>query len=202
MKKFFRENPTLAFGLALPLLMVVVFLIAAEIPEIGAVPPQNAVVFATNYYPNNRGINIRVENGKAHIVFIGDNNNYSTVPKIYVFTPSTNAVREIPITLPIELIPPAKPCCIPGKESDKVTPVSAPELEALKLDNSSIAPDGYEFTGYENYSRGFMGGLFFGGSSYREGVVLSKRGHKVHVPQAGTQYYGYNPYFIGWVVKP
>ncbi len=200
MKKFIRENPTLAFGLGLPLLIVAVFLAAAEVPQLGAPPPQYAVVFATNYSQGNRSINIRVENGKASVTAIGENGYYN-MPRLYVFTPATGRLREIHITLPPELAA-ARPCCNnTGKDTGKITPIRVPELEALTLDNSSVAPDGYEFSGYEGYSRGIMSGLFFGGS-YHNDAVLKKGHYKMHLPQTEGQYYGAPPYFIGWVVTP
>ena len=50
MKSFLRENPTIAFGLGLSLLLVVVFLLAAGIPVLLVEPPQYEVLYATEYY--------------------------------------------------------------------------------------------------------------------------------------------------------
>ena len=40
MKAFLRENPTIAFGLGLPLLLVVAFLLISGIPALLVEPPQ------------------------------------------------------------------------------------------------------------------------------------------------------------------
>ena len=205
MKKFIRDNPTLAFGLGLPLLIVLVFMVAAMLPRIGAITPKYAVVFATNYtpnqYPGQRGVVIRIENKKAHVVYIGENNYYN-VPKLYLFDPAKDSIREIPITLPLSLTT----TCVYKVQADcsqhdsaKITPISVPELEPLQLDASTIAPDGYEFTNYyDSYSRDpFFGGLFFG-SSYHSGVALKKGSYSVEVPH--TEPYG-NAQFIGWVTQ-
>ena len=49
MKKFIRDNPTIAFGLGLPLLLVAVFLAISGIPALLVAPPQYEVLYATHY---------------------------------------------------------------------------------------------------------------------------------------------------------
>ena len=68
MKSFFRENPTIAFGLGLPLLLVVAFLLFSGIPALLVDPPQYDVVYATDYYNNQNGVQISVVNQKIQVV--------------------------------------------------------------------------------------------------------------------------------------
>jgi hypothetical protein len=52
MKNVFRDNPTIAFGLGLPLLLVAVFLAISGIPVLLVAPAQYEVLYATHYnYP-------------------------------------------------------------------------------------------------------------------------------------------------------
>ncbi|MEW5011208.1 MAG: hypothetical protein AB1Y22_06540, partial [Cycloclasticus sp.] len=60
MKTFLRENPTIAFGLGLPLLLVVVFLLISGIPSLLVTPPQYDVLYATEYYNYKSGVQISV----------------------------------------------------------------------------------------------------------------------------------------------
>ena len=60
MKTFLRENPTIAFGLGLPLLLVVVVLLIAGVPAFLVAPPQYDVLYATEYYNHQKGIQISV----------------------------------------------------------------------------------------------------------------------------------------------
>jgi hypothetical protein len=71
MKSFLRENPTIAFGLGLPLLLVVVFLLISGIPALLVEPPQYDLLYATEYnnYPN--GVQISVVNRKAQVIYQG-----------------------------------------------------------------------------------------------------------------------------------
>ncbi len=67
MKSFLRENPTIAFGLGLPLLLVVAFLLVSGIPALLVDPPQYDVIYATEYnnYPN--GVQISVVDHKVQV---------------------------------------------------------------------------------------------------------------------------------------
>lgn len=68
MKSFIRENPTIAFGLGLPLLLVVVFLLVSGIPALLVDPPQYDVLYATEYVGNSNGVQISVVNKKIQVV--------------------------------------------------------------------------------------------------------------------------------------
>jgi len=71
MKSFIRENPTIAFGLGLPLLLVVVFLLVSGIPALLVDPPQYDVLYATEYFGNSNGVQISVVNKKIQVVYHG-----------------------------------------------------------------------------------------------------------------------------------
>ena len=54
MKKFIRDNPTIAFGLGLPLLLVAVFLAISGIPALLVAPPQYEVLYDPLQLPQQR----------------------------------------------------------------------------------------------------------------------------------------------------
>ena len=60
MKNFFRENPTIAFGLGLPLLLVAVFLLVSGIPALMVAPPQSELLYATGANQNQNGLCVAV----------------------------------------------------------------------------------------------------------------------------------------------
>lgn len=200
MRSFFRENPTIAFGLGLPLLLVVVFLLVSGIPALLVDPPRYDVLYATEYYsyPGN-GLQISVADRKVVVVYQGNTQGYQK-PRVWRFSPVTGAVKEIPVLLPAGLAPPGTR---PTPETTAtVTPVEVPDLAALTVDSSSIAPDGYEFNaGAYGYSGDVFTGLFYP-SRYRNEPVLTKQGRSFRLPNAGRPYYSNNTHFIGWVVAP
>ena len=200
MKSFLRENPTIAFGLGLPLLLVVVFLLVSGIPALLVDPPQYDVLYATEYnnYPN--GVQISVVNRKIQVVYLGNAAGYQK-PRLWRYSPKTGGVQEIPLMLPTDLVPPGQRPAIPA-DAAKVTPIEVPDLAALTIDSSSVAPDGYEFsTGVNGYSGDVFSGMFYS-SRYRNEAVLTKKGRSIHLPNATNMYYGNNTRFIGWVVTP
>lgn len=198
MKKFLRENPTIAFGLGLPLLLVVAFLLISGIPTLLVASPQYDVLYATQYYNYQHGVQISVVNQKVQVIYQGSVRN-NQKPRIWRYHPETGAVREISFILPPGLILPGKRPTIPADVS-KTTLIDVPDLEGLTIDSSSIAPDGYEFSvGSGRYSRNLFG-LFYS-SRYRHNAVLTKSGRSIRLPNAVGQYYRGNTHFIGWVTS-
>ncbi len=199
MKSFLRENPTIAFGLGLPLLLVVVFLLVSGIPSLLVAPPQYDVLFTTGYYNNQNGVQISVVGQKVQVLYQGGE-RASQNPRLWRYNPKTGAVKEIAIIVPAGLPRAGKTQPAP-EESPKTTVLSIPDLEGLTIDSSSIAPDGYEFRlGSTRYSGNIFGELFYS-TRYRHEAVLTKNGRSVRLPDVADRYYSGNTQFIGWVVS-
>ena len=199
MKRFFRENPTIAFGLGLPILLVIVFLLVSGIPSLLVAPPKYDVLYATQYYNYQNGVQISVINKKVQVVYQGNVDN-NQKPRIWRYNPQTGAVREISFLLPPGLSRRGTKNANPDQKS-KITVIDVVDLKGLTIDSSSIAPDGYEFNLGNHSSRNVFGGLFHS-SSYRHDAVLTKDGRNVRLPKLVGRYYNRNTHFIGWVVSP
>jgi hypothetical protein len=201
MRSFLRENPTIAFGLGLPLLLVVVFLLVSGIPVLLVDPPRYDVLYATEYenYPGS-GLQVSVVEGKVRVVYQGNTQGYRK-PRVWRYSPANGGVKEIPVLLPAGLAPPGTRPAVPETPA-VVTPIEVPELAGLTVDSSSVAPDGYEFNvGRNGYSGDVFTGLFYP-SRYRSEAVLTKQGRSFRLPNMGNVYYSNNTHFIGWVVAP
>lgn len=203
MKNFIRENPTIAFGLGLPLLLVVLFLLISGIPVLLVAPPQHDVLYTTdyNYYnqaPN--GFQIAVVGERVQVNYYGNTQGYQH-PKLWRFNPKTGAVKEIPLMLPPGLLPNSgRPA--DAEQASTVTPIEVPDLTTLKVDSSSLSPDGYQFsTAADGYSRHFFTGMFHS-SRYRYEAELLKNGRSIRLPNIDGIYYGNSVRFIGWVISP
>jgi hypothetical protein len=203
MKNFIRSNPTIAFGLGLPLALVLLFLAISGIPALVVAPPEHEVLYATNYNHHSNpanGIQIAVVGDRVEVNYYGSTQAYQ-YPRLWRFNPKTGAVKEIPLMLPAGLLPNS------GRPADAerpltVTPIKAPDLATLKVDSSSLAPDGYRFSaGGDAYSQHFFTG-FFHSSRYRYQAELVKNGRSVRLPETEHAYYGNAVRFVGWVVSP
>ena len=200
MKSFLRENPTIAFGLGLPLLLVVVFLLISGIPTLLVDPPQHDVLYATQYYNDQKGVQISVVGQKVQASHRGTVQGRQ-IPRLWRYHSKTGAVQEIAIVLPPGLTSRGAKSVEPGDLLTTI-PIDVPDLQGLVVDSSSIASDGYEFSaGSDRYSRNVFGGLFHS-SRYRHQATLSKAGRNIRLPNSDNSYYRQHTRFIGWVVSP
>jgi hypothetical protein len=203
MKNFIRDNPTIAFGLGLPLVLVVLFLAISGIPSLLVAPPQYDVLYATNYnYYNNaqNTLQIAVVGDRVQVNYIGSMQPYQQ-PRLWRFNPKTGAVKEIALLLPPGLAPnTGQP--VEAAKTPMVTQISVPDLAAVTVDSSSLAPDGYQFSiGADGYSGRAFTGLFYP-SRYGYQAELVKSGRSIRLPNTDGAYYGNATRFIGWVVRP
>ena len=203
MKNFIRENPTITFGLGLPLVLVVLFLLISGIPTLVVAPPQHEVLYATNYNHYNHapnGFQIAVVGDRVQVNYYGNTQGYQH-PRLWRFNPKTGAVKEITLMLPPGLLPnTGRPA--DAEKTATVTPIEVPDLATLKVDSSSLSPDGYQFsTSADGYSRHFFTSMFYS-SRYRYQAELIKNGRSIRLPNTDGAYYGNSVRFIGWVVSP
>jgi hypothetical protein len=200
MKSFVRDNPTIAFGLGLPLLLVLLFLLISGLPNLLVDPPQHDVLYATEYYNDVHGVQISVVDQKVLVSYRGIAQG-GQAPRLWRYHSKTGAVQEIVIILPPTLTS-SDTKTVEPRDTLTSTPINVPDVEGLVVDSSSIAPDGYEFSsGNDRYSRNVFGGLF-NSSRYRHQAKLSKNGRNVRLPNANNNYYRQNTRFVGWVTSP
>lgn len=200
MKTFLRDNPTIAFGLGLPLLLVVAFLLISGTPALLVDAPKYDVIYATENYNTVNGVQISVVNRKVQVVYQGSSAGYQK-PRLWRYSPKTGGVQEISIMLPPDLAPLGQRPITP-EDAAKITLIDVPDIAGLTVDSSSVAPDGYEFSaGANGYSGDVFTGLFYP-SRYSREAALTKKGRSIRLPNPTNMYYSNNTRFIGWVVSP
>jgi len=96
MKKYLSENPTIAFGLGLPLLLVILFLMVSGIPRLIVDPPVHDVIYMTNSHNN---LQIAVVNTKVQVTSHG-HLGYNNKPRLWRYIAKTGAVQELAVILP------------------------------------------------------------------------------------------------------
>lgn len=207
MKSFLRENPTIAFGLGLPLLLVVVFLLISGLPTLYVESPKYDVLYTTGNQHYKHGVQISVVKQKVQVRHHSDINSNAfgnNKLRLWRYNSQTGAVKEIAIIIPSSTaLSSDKPTSANQPASEhvsKITKVDMPELADLTIDSSSIAPDGYEFNvASGRYSGNVFGDLFYS-RRYNIGAQLSKSGRNVRLPNTVDRYYGRTVKLIGWVV--
>lgn len=191
MKSFFKENFALAVGIALPLVLIVLFFAAGRISQTAIPDPQYSVVFATNY--NNGAFNnpydISVENGDIVIEIRklkDDAQPHHQRPRLYIFDHRTLTAR--PVEVDFDNI-----------EGGFVAGDALEELNKSQIDSAPLSPDGYEFDYHYRSSGGIFDGFFGFGYRHRSQYALRK-GPRV-IPVEGPPHTWYNAHFLGWIIE-
>jgi len=194
LKNFIKENFVLVTGLALPVLLVVLFFVASVLPKSMAVPPQYEMLFTEMRYDNQSmspyNVDFFIKDGvlKARVWENPRQGGMVNRKKLLAYDGKTQSVREI--AYDVSKI---------GKVPDQ-TEVVLDEVKNMKVDGSEKAPDGYEFENGGYGSGGLVTDIFGGG--YRTGMPRVTKGAAVFkIPNNGNNYYGTNIQFLGWVIQ-
>lgn len=193
--RFIRENPALAAGIGLPVLLMLLFSLAVAIPAYTVPAPQYDALFKSTKYQANAVGNyvFSVSNGQLQAMEVPlpqRTPGSFEVTTFYRYSAATNSLQEI--DMPVLNLQP----------SDSLTPrlpqnVDLPGVAGMYIDTSSIAPDGYSFVSPDEYRSG--GGLFFS-RSYRNQLILNKNSRNVTVKAFNRSYNAYNMKFVGWLI--
>ncbi|MEZ0223174.1 MAG: hypothetical protein ACAH83_01360 [Alphaproteobacteria bacterium] len=199
-KNFFKDNFVLIVGLALPVILMVGFMLAQSMPQNLADPPKHDLIFSAPDYQYNKNVPVNVllvvKDGtlKAQYTKITPPPQYPSTQwyKLYRFDAKTQQVSELGFGFP--------------EDMDKIETMREDTVEAtknLKLSTTLTSPDGYEMS-YENYRhRGLVNELLFDFGSHSSEMRLRKGPSSVRLTTGNNQYpfsYG-NANFVGWVVE-
>ena len=141
-KNFFKDNFVLIIGLALPIVLMVAFMIVASMPQKMGAPPKYDLIFWTSDYAYNKqrpvNVSLTVQDGvlKAQYTKVPDPKYpNSQWIKLYQFEAKTQTVRQLEFGDPYDM--------------DKIDPSREDTVEAtkgLKLDTILKSPDVFELT--------------------------------------------------------
>jgi hypothetical protein len=197
LKTFLKDNYVLVVGIALPVVLVVLFFLAMVVPSRMAPPPQYDFLFTLDGYqpgtPPVVGVRYDVYRDRLRATLIVDpQSGYRAAPRLFVYEVGRRTAREIVVDLP------AAPEDVPD---DRLLRIE--EVADLYIDPRFTAPDGYEFH-HSRYSGsgGLFTELFVSGRSRYE-PALVRDGVSVHLELPTGRYNYHNAQFLGWVLpKP
>lgn len=193
---FLKENAVLVAGVALPLMLVILFTFARVLPAKAVADPQYRAVYAVQaYYYGGYNYSYKIkDDGKLEVTLNAPPRNAppyndSDIPtnaqkaKLYLFDGAKNKTEEIELDLP------------KLDKNSKSAVVPVPRFDTLTL-ASGDAPDGYKFQD-ERYSNSSLLTELFTYRSRRTPPSLVKDGRQIPLENKA---YG-NFTFIGWVTK-
>lgn len=191
MKNWIKENLVLVIGLALPVLLIVLFFVATVIPKMNSTPPQHEVLFSVQDYGNQNKsdyiIDFKVKNNQLMVKVkkADEKENYYNSKKLMAYDAKNEVMREISIDT---------------NQFSEGAEIELAETKNMTLSTNMMAPDGYVLENQHYGNNGLVGGLF-GGSNRNNGYRLKKGnvGYKINTLQNNYYYDQLN--FVGWVVK-
>ncbi len=204
MQKFVKENLVLVTGIVLPVLLVIGFLILANIPRALLDPPQHDFLLVGYRYDShhirNYYLDFEIKDGVAvgRVTPKKENANadyrYHQHANLFLYKTSDQSFEEVAYDLPEN----------PDK-LEKPVAFSVQSIRDLSFSSKSISPDGYQFEylGYRGHG-GLLGEIFGMGRRYDSHYVLTKDGVYFELPYPASHrryYYGQNLAFLGWVVS-
>jgi hypothetical protein len=187
-----RDNAFLVAAVALPMVIVVFFLVATAIPRWQVAPPAyDLLVRAASYEQTRPRVSVefdvrdgRVE-GTARVV---PENTYPPGWKLFLFDHESMTTREIPVHIP-EIA-----------EGDPPRTFVVEALVDRRVIDQTRAPDGYELTSASGRSPGLVGELF-GMRRYDRSASIVNRGRIVPL-RLPVPYQYYLPVTsIGWLAS-
>ncbi|MDP5021155.1 MAG: hypothetical protein NWP91_05440 [Rickettsiaceae bacterium] len=228
MKNFIKDNIVLIFGISLPIILVIIFILASTLPKYFVATPQYDFIFSDSQRNNN--YEFVVINQKIHFRVFPARSHNATTQHLYRYVAATGKVQEItfippnmptqkiskvPNSINANIIVSVDPQNLPSEEQARDTSkiiskisdgeavqsntIPVTELMGIEIDSSIIAPDGYKFVANNSFNHG--GILFPAVSSKKNEITIDKNGRKIPIiyNNHGNVYY-HDPIFIGWII--
>jgi hypothetical protein len=198
--KFLKDNFVLVVGLALPILLMIGFIVFSTLPRSLSNPPRHDLIFAVPDYStpsNNLPVTVMliVEDGllKAQYTRVtpAPNGGYysSGWKKLYRYQAAPQTVRELPFGIP--------------EDAAAIAPLRKDTVDAtkdLKLDTTLRAPDGYELDYGSSRGGGLLTDIFWSSRSSEPRLRKGASSVRLRTGDGRTSFYAGNVEFIGWVV--
>lgn len=191
---FLKRHGFLIAGVALPLLVVVVFVLARTLPRWWVEDPRYDVVYGTrsDFILRTGPIEgeVTVVDGRLRVAW-----TYIEYPvvlgrlRLHRLNPATGVVGEIRVPDPEYL-----------SGADGTVALFVPGLEGFRVETNRRSPDGYEFEGAQGGSGGLLGEILVD-HNRRARNVIRKGGRVIVLPDSNDGSYGFTPMeFLGWLV--
>lgn len=189
--RLLRDNAFLVGAVALPLAVVLFFVLFTSIPRWTVEPPRHDLLLHARSW-DQTGPRITVDftvlEGTLRATVRPQAANASPQRStLWLFDHRDLSVREVPLPLPEKL---------EAGEAARTIVVEA--LGGRRVVAQTTAPDGYEVQTRSSSSPGFIGDLF-GMRRYDRAVTVVRRGRVIPIRVPSLQSYEH-PDFVGWLI--
>ncbi len=190
---FLKRNGFLIAGVALPVAVVIAFVLARTLPRLWVDDPRYDAVYAVHsgYGTSSRKVDahVSVVDGRLRVRWTPTQSPVYQTPRVYRLHASTEAVDELRLPEPADV-----------DDLAEATDVFVEGLEGFRIETNPRAPDGYEFDGSSGGGSGLLGELLVDRGRRPRGV-LRKDGRRIVLPFTDDGTYGYaQVQLLGWLV--
>jgi hypothetical protein len=192
--KWIKSHLMVIAGLALPILLIMVFVIS-NLPFLKADPPRYSLLYsiwdpATTPYPIQ--VNLIVKNKQLIAQYTKiETIAYYGLKKLYFFDAKTQKVRELSLDFPN------------FKDNSTYKESIVQSAKQYKIDTSPESPDGYVlYINDANLNAGLLSDLILGGNNRNPYICLKKNSTciKLNTLNLGSYMNSNSVQFIGWVL--
>jgi hypothetical protein len=193
-KQFLKENIEITIALALPLLLIALFLLWQGTISATVKAPTHDFLVASDYYEPNSPLVFSLRDDKPVVRFRynwkEDNrqHNYNRNVKLWRVHVEDMSMEEIQIETPLQS---------EALTAPREVELDVPALSNLKVVNRMPGPDGYTYDKDRRRGGDTLLLDIFSSRSYRSTPALTKGGRIIEVNGLNK----YNSEFIGWIVE-
>jgi len=191
MKAFLKENAVLVAGVALPLILTLVFFMVTRIEHSNIKAPEYKVAYTAPEQGRSYDHRYQVINkqGTLYLSFRNPQNKNARIshlskPSLYIFDPVTNKSQIVEL-----------PEIDMDSDEEKIQ-VVIEDTKNMVFSRNPQSPDGYRFENSYRRNGNLMTELFGGGYKNRRSFVIRNGARSVKLPNANT----YQSRFVGWVI--
>jgi hypothetical protein len=191
---FLKRHGFAIAGVALPLLVVFLFVLARTLPQVLVEAPRYDLVYSTVAEPTSAHEDILCElgvvEGRLRARWIRKQQPvYAPTLRVYRLRPATGVLTELAVPEPASL-----------DDLQGTQDLYFAGLDDVRIDTSPRAPDGYGFESSYAGGSGLFGGLYFGGSRGPR-ATIQRDGRVIALPRVTVGGYGYDaPQWLGWAL--
>ena len=189
--RFLRDNAFLAGAVALPLAVVLFFVLFTSIPRWTVEPPRYDLLLHARAWDRTGPkvtVDFAVHEGALRATVRPQAADASPQRStLWLFDHRDMSVREVPLSLPERL-----------DDGEAARTIVVEGLGGRRVVTQTTAPDGYEVQTRSSSSPGFIGDLF-GMRRYDRTVTVVRRGRVIPIRVPSMPSYEH-PDFVGWLV--
>lgn len=204
-KAWLKDNLFVASAVTLPVVIVIIFAGASVLPTLWVPGPAHDFLLAVEEYDHHQNYRVRytVNQGRLNARIEDHRRHYDQHQVLYRFHADSGQLERVSVEPSLSLLAELEQAIETDDTPHKAASLTLPlpsSLAQLRLNDQTVAPDGYLFRQNHHGSAGLFGEVF-GMGRHRQAVVVEKDGRvdRLVIHQTARNRYYHNVHFLGWI---